>query len=454
MSVINTNTRPIALRLIALGVPIIVGQIGTILQSFADTIMVGQYGVLELSASGFVGNVFNLVIFFMLGVSYSTTPIVGSLFGRGDKRGMYRVLSESLILGLLMSLVVVALLVLMYCNLGLFRQPEELLPLIRPYFICQLLSIPFMAVFNSLKQYSDAIGQTRRPMWVMITANAVNILLNALLIFGLFGCPRLGLLGAGIATLTARIFMAAVMSVAIAYSLKKEQKRDTALSGISPTTVVPTRTGIHHLLIVGLPIAFQLCLEASSFNLCAIFMGWIGTAPLAAHQVMCSISTVSFQLLYGIGAAAAIMVSQYRGQNDNVMIRRTVGTAYSMGLCLTLTMVVTLLFTSDRIISIFTSDTEVYQVLQTIFPLFLIYQFGDCTQIIFANVLRGLEQVKRMTLYAFIAYIMVSLPVSYTMAFIVGMDSRGVWCGMPVGLTVAGLLFWQEYRKVMRNRTI
>ena len=101
-------------RLVILAIPLIVGQLGAILQSFADTIMVGQYGTLELSASGFVNQVFNLVIYFLLGISYGATPVIGSMYGRGDKGGVWQTLLNSIRLGLTVSLAVVALLVLFY----------------------------------------------------------------------------------------------------------------------------------------------------------------------------------------------------------------------------------------------------------------------------------------------------------------------------------------------------
>ena len=189
-----------------LGVPIIVGQLGIIAQQFADTIMVGQYGTQELAAAGFVNNVFNLVVYFILGISYASTPVIGAYFGSNDHRSVVRSLGESLVVNLGVSLFVVAALVALLCNIEILRQPEEILPIAIPYYITLLVSVPIMALFNALKQFSDSIGQTKMPMWIMIASNVLNIFLNWLLIFGVMGCPRLGLLGAGLATLAARLF--------------------------------------------------------------------------------------------------------------------------------------------------------------------------------------------------------------------------------------------------------
>ena len=194
----NLQTRVSAI--FHLAYPIVIAQLGSILQGWADTIMVGQYGTPELSAAGFVNNVFNLCIYFLLGISYATTPIVGAFFSKGKYNKVLQTLRESNLVNLLASLVVVSLLYLLYLNLDALGQPVELMPLIRPYFIVLLLSLPFLSLFNSMKQFFDALGDTKTPMWVMIGGNVLNLILNYLLIFTF----DFGLLGAGIATLASR----------------------------------------------------------------------------------------------------------------------------------------------------------------------------------------------------------------------------------------------------------
>lgn len=431
-----------------LGGPLIVRQLGLVFQSFADTMMVGRYGTMELSASGFVGNIFNLVIFFLLGISYSTTPIVGALFSRGNYRGTARVLRESLLVNVTAGVVVSLLLTLLYLNIDKLGQPVELLPLIRPYFLTQLASILFLVVFNSMKQFSDALGKTRIPMYIMLVSNVLNVALNYVMIFGVAGCPEMGLLGAGIATLIARAFMPIAMGMVLMGRSYRQYVKSDEIQG----TIGVTKLGMVHLAVVGLPIAIQLFLEASSFNIAALFMGWLGAIPLAAHQVMCTVSTLCFQILYGIGGAASIMVSQYRGKNDWMMLHRTVKTAYMMALCCAVLMTTVISVFFGPLVSMFTTSEEVVATLFTMLPCFMVYQLGDCTQILFANVLRGIEAVKRMMLYAFIAYILVSLPLSYFFAFVLKWGGAGVWWGMPFGLTTAGVLFWREYRKASSKK--
>lgn len=428
-----------------LGFPIVVAQLGTIVTSFADTIMVGQYGTDELSAAGFTNNIFGLVIYFLLGFSYSTTPVVGAYFGRGRYADAARSLKESAVANMSVCAVVVALMSVLYFNLHHLGQPEDLLPLIRPYFIVVLASMPFVSAFNSLKQFCDGVGDTKMPMWVMIGGNVVNIIGNYLLIFGKMGCPELGLVGAGLSTLIARVMMVVAIIVLILTSRRYAMYRGGLRMRV-------TADGVKHLTRKGMPIGLQMCMEASSFSLCAVMMGWLGSAPLAAHQVMCTIGSLCFMVYYGIGAAVAIRISHFRGQGNWGEVRLVA----NVGLLMTLStgvLLSTMIFLLRYDISyMFTTSEEVVAVVVSLIVPMMFYQLGDCIQTVFANALRAIEDVKMMMFYAFIAYVVVSLPLSYVFGFILGWGAVGVWWAFPFGLTTAGVLFWTRFNKTTRQK--
>ena len=439
----NVSTHIKAILL--LGLPIIVGQLGVIIQGMADTIMVGQYGTPELSASAMVNNIYNFIIFFLLGISYATTPITGGAFGKGDHNEVSRSLKESLSVNLLFSGIIMILLTWLYFNLDILGQPQHLMPLVRPYYLILMLSLPFLAGFNALKQFTEAVGYTTLPMRVMIVSNILNIVLNALLIYGLAGMPEWGLFGAGLATFIARVFLFVAMLFAVFHG--KRFKLWTRKSQHSSTT----RKGCTHMAMVGFPIAIQLCLESASFNIAGMFMGWIGEIQLAAHQVMCSISTLIFMIQYGIGAAAAIRISQFRGRGEWSDVKRTVHSAWALAILFAIVSVGAIALFCQPITAIFTSDTRVQNMCFMLLPAFVLYQLGDCTQIIFSNSLRAIEAVGRMLLYAIISYLVVSIPMSFLLGITLGYGAQGVWYGIPFGLTTAALLFIYEFKRKTKN---
>ncbi len=481
MRPISSHIKAISL----LGLPIVVGQLGVIVQGMADTIMVGQYGTPELSASALVNNIYNFIIFFLLGISYATTPITGAAFGRGDDESVSRSLKDSLIVNLSFSAILVFLLTVLYFNLDILGQPEKLMPLVRPYYLIIMLSLPFLAGFNALKQFVEAVGETNIPMHVMLVSNAINIALNAILIYGMMGLPEWGLFGAGLATFIARVFLFVTMLVVVfrgkrfkvwTEKLKGENAKGktdslTAHRSNRPPETGATRSeategvdnpltshrsslsGSFRMARIGLPIAVQLCLESASFNIAGMFMGWIGDIPLAAHQVICTISTLVFMIQYGIGAAAAIRVSQFRGRGEWTEVRHATYSAWGLSATFSLLMVGGICLFREPITSIFTSDLRVQTLCYSLLPAFVLYQFGDCTQIIFSNSLRALEAVGRMLLYAIIAYLLVSIPMSYLLGIHLGFGAEGVWYGIPFGLTTAGLLFIYEFRRKTKHLT-
>ena len=425
--------------LFTLALPIVIAQLGSILQGWADTIMVGQYGTPELSAAGFVNNAFNLIIYFLLGISYATTPVVGTYFSKGEYDSVIQAKRSSMLVNFLASLFVICLLLLLYFNIEKLGQPEELIPLIKPYFIVLLCSLPFLAVFNALKQTFDATGDTKTPMWVMLGGNVLNIILNYLLIFLL----DLGLLGAGAATLISRI---AMMLALLLYKKEKSQ-----LSG-------------HHgdwsfadagrLVRLGVPISLQMCLEAGSFNVTALFMGWIGATALAAHQVMGTVSTFGFMVYYGIGAAAAIRIAYFRGQDEWDEVRATARTALFMSFSSAIVIVALLFIFKNSLACAFTTSEDVAALFISLLPAFACYQVGDCMQTIYANSLRAVEDVKFLMIFAIIAYVIVSVPLAYIFAFIYNGGAVGVWWSFPFGLTTAGVLYWLRFRIFVPKQSI
>ncbi len=428
-----------------LGIPIIVGQLGSIIQGLADTIMVGRFNAESLASAGFVNNIMILVLVFALGYSYAITPVIGPMHARGEFHEAGKALHAGVYANGALGLLLFLLMGILYFFLGHMGQPEELLPIIRPYYIVVLISIPFQSVFNAFKQFFDGIGNTRTPMWIMISANLLNILGNWLLIYGIGPFPRLGLLGAGLSTTLSRIFMLAMIYGIFLYgnTYKKYHSGFRSSEGISVL-----RQRLHRL---GTPIGLQMGMETASFSLTAVMQGWIGAAPLAAHQIMTNVGSTCFMIYYGIGAAVAIRVSHFHGVGDTANVRRSALTGYLMILLTGLTLSGLIGTHITDICNLFTDDAEIRRITVSLIIPFVLYQFGDGLQTNFGNALRGIADVKPLMRYAFLCYIAVSLPLSYLLGFTLHGESAGIWMAFPVALTLAGALFCLRFFKQTRQ---
>lgn len=447
----------IAKAIFLLGVPLIVGELGSIAQQFADTMMVGHYGTKELAAAGFVNSIFYYVIFLTLGMSFVSTPLIGKASGRKDYKGVLKIFRESIIVNLLVGLFFVTLLLFVYFNLEelffnqnseFFHQPFEILKISKGYMLMLIASIPFLTLFYACKQYLDGIGKTSISMWILLFSNMLNIGLNWLLIFGFGNIQPMGLLGAGVSTLISRVVQLALIGWVV-YKTKTNFHHTNPLN----QEARPTYEGVKNQFKLGLPISLQLGLEIGIFNICGIFMGWFGALPLAAHQAMYTISTLFFQILYGIGAAGTILISHFYGIKAWRNIRQAAKTTFIIGLASValISLIVCLFF--EPIAFLFTDDGSVVEYMKLILPCLMLYQFGDSVQIVYANALRGLEDTKPLAYGAIFSYIMVCVPLCYWFAFGQGWSWNpvaGVWGGIPVGLTIAGIIFYIRFRVRLR----
>lgn len=436
------------IALLHLGVPIVIGQIGVIIVGFADTLMIGHYNMKGLAAASFVNSVFNLAIIFGTGFSYGLTPIVGSLFGNKELPASGRILKNSILANTLVAIFLTLAMTILFLNVEKLGQPEELIPLIKPYFIVLLISIIFIMLFNAFKQFADGITDTRISMWILLGGNVIHIFSNYILIHGKLGMPELGLLGAGISTLFVRMAMLITFVIIFFFSKRYTVYRE----GFSKSSI--NKTDFKKINKIGWPVALQMGMETASFSLSAVMVGWLGAVALAAHQIMVTVSTVSFMMFYGMGAAIAVRVSNFRGRNDIPNIRNS---AFAGAHIIILMAIITsslIFLLRNHISSWFSDDVDVAKVVITlVFPM-LIYQFSDGMQIAFANALRGIADVKVMMAIAFFSYFIVALPIGYICGFVLNWGVPGVWMTFPTGLSCAAILMFWRFQKKTRIRTI
>ena len=445
MTGFSRNTRHYG-QLISLGLPIIIGQLGIILVSFADTIMVGHYRTADLAAASFVNNVFNLVIIFSTGFSYGLTPVVGELYGKSRHSEIGKVLKNSLATNFLISLILIAVMTVLYFNVDKLGQPEELLPLIRPYYLVLLVSLVPILLFNAFKQFADGITDTVTPMWILLSGNVLNIFGNWCLIFGKCGCPEMGLLGAGISTLVSRIFTLLLFAGIFMFSSRYAGYR----KGFSEGRL--DRSDFRTLNRLGWPVGLQMGMETGSFSIATVMVGWLGTISLAAHQVMLTVGQLGFMLYYGMAAAIAVRTSYFLGQKDYANVRNSAGAGFRLIMIMAAMVSAVIFLARKHIGGLFSESREVgLTVAQLVIP-FIIYQFGDGLQCAYSNALRGISEVKPVVLIAFLAYFVISLPAGYVFGFVLGWGLPGIWMSFPLGLTSAGIMFYLRFRHTMAQK--
>lgn len=421
--------------------PVVLSQLGGSITQLADNIMVGHLGTVELAAVSFANTIFIIGMLFSIGITMASTPLIGQAYVQGEHTKLTSYLQNSLLQVILTAIVISALLFALYPFMDDMGQEADVVKLAKPYYILLVISLfPFL-IFCFFKQFLEGLGSTKHAMIITIICNIVNIVLNYFLIFGTYGFPKWGIIGAGVATLLSRVLMPIMFLIII------RKKTDWWMFFNRFGKKVFSFKVLRELHSLGLPIAGQMVLEISAFAFSAIMVGWLGAVPLASHQIAQNISNMAFMVVLGISTATTIRVSHQLGLRDFKALR--MAASASIHLCLATNFILGLLILSFRYIipMAFTEDAAVIELAAQLLLFVGLFQLFDGMQSVGIGILRGLTDVKRPVIYAFISYICINLPIGYIFAFVFKMGAAGIWLGFVFGLGVAAILFHIRYRK-------
>lgn len=432
-------------EILRIGLPIMLGQACVIILAFADNIMIGWHSVDELAASSFVNNVMNLFILTELGFATGMTPMIGADNGTGNIKGIGITVKNGLVTNGIIGGISIILLTIIYFCLDHFGQAPELMPYIKPYFAIIGISTLFALGFNVLKQFTDGICRPMISMTLLMIGNLLNIFGNWVLIYGKLGFPEMGLTGAGISTLVSR---ALILLVFVVFIFKSKKMNESARAF---KEALLSRGEMKTVFKMGYPVGIQMALESSTFTFAAVMAGWLGVIQLAAHQVVITISQLFFLMMQGLSFAVSILVSNAFGRKDLGSVREYARKGYFMTLGISATLSALLYCFRYQAAGIFTDSPEVSAMAVSLFFLLFAYQFGDGLQLCFANVLRGIQDVRPIMYAAFVSYYLIAIPSAYVLGFKTSLGIHGIWLGFPIGLTLAGIFFYARYRSDLKR---
>ena len=428
-------------QLLNLAMPLVLTQAGQISVLLIDNAMVGHVGTSDLAAASFANSIHTVIMLFGLGVFLGVTPLVShARGGRNDSQVASIIKNGFALSGLLLLGITLASLVLVLF-MPYMGQTDKVVHLAIPYYYTLVAStIPFL-IFVLLKQIGEGLGNTVMAMAATIAAIIVNVALNYILIFGKLGFPRLGLLGAGCATLTARITMPLLL-----YAGFLTIRPIRHYFELLPKTKV-SLPEIKKIFAVGLPIATQLVLEVSAFSFSAIMMGWLGDVPLASHQVAMGLATFTFMIANGVAMATTIRVSFQLGTGNFKDMERVSYSAVHLALGFMGICGLGFIALRHQLPHIFSVDPRVITLTASLLIIAGLFQALDGLQIVCLGILRGFADVKVPMFISAFSYIGIGLPVSYLCAFTFHMGPEGIWYGFFAGLIAAGTQLSLRIRK-------
>ena len=432
-------------RNLKVAIPVIIAQAGQVTVMMADNIMVGWVNAMELAAISFSGAVYSIGMVFGMGFAIGVTPLIGISYGGNDFRKAASFFQNSLLLNLICAVLCMILMLLIGNFFNHLGQEEAVTTIARPIYRMLVLSFFPQMIFFSGRQFAEGIGNTRISMYITISCNILNIILNYLLIFGKFGCPALGAYGASIATFASRLAMA--VGFMLVFCFHTSFRRYFLF--FSKMGFLWSR--IKELIRISMPVALQIGMEMFAFSLCTIMTGWVDSNSLAANQITLSMAILTFMVVLGISSATTIRVSHQLGAGNFIGARKA-GFA-SMHLALSFMMLTGICFIVFRnhLPLLFNDDTKVVAIAARLLIAAGIFQIFDGLQAVSMSALRGLADTAKPMFIAFVSYIIVCLSAGYTLAFIVGLGAFGVWMGYVVGLGMAAIWLALRFNKKSGN---
>lgn len=433
-------------KTVLLALPIVVGQLGQMLMSVVDNIMVGKVGAAALAAASIANAMFTLVMVVGFGLTMAVTPLTAMAFGAGRDKECGVVLRQGIIVNLFSGILLCCITLLFSECIQFMNQPDEIVGPASIYMKVLGFSMLPLMLFQSYRQFAEGVSYLKPAMIIMVLANVVNIFANWIFIYGNLGVAPLGLTGAGIATFSSRTFMAVTLMVVITSSTKMK-RFDPTLKYRKIDFPMMKR-----LLAIGIPAGFQYFFEVSAFAASSIMVGWMGTVPLAAHQIALNLASVSFMVAMGISSAATIRVSNAVGQKD-VHGTRTAGFSAAL-LCAGFMASAGLVFILFRsfLPTLYISDKDVINISAALLVIVAFFQISDGTQAVGLGILRGMTDMKIPTLITLAAYWLMGLPSGYFLAFKLNMGIYGIWYGLLISLTASGVLMMIRFNTKTRKK--
>ena len=414
-----------------------------------DTVFLGKIGPAEQAACILSNNLYILLLVFGIGVSYATTPLVTSANQNMDLLKKASLFKNSIFLNVSVSIICFIVLFLSSGLLKYMHQPDDVIKLAVPFFNVLIFSMIPISLFFTCKQYCEGLSNTRMALFISIIGNVINIVLNYLLIYGKFGFPELGYIGSAWASFISRVFM----GFSFLYLIFKSPVTKEISAVYNRVKI--NKKELFHLAKIGLNAGLQLTFEVAAFVIAGLMAGTFGKEQIDAHGIALSIAAFTYMFASGISSASSIRVGIYKAQDNWLEIKQAAFSSIKLVMLIMGGFAILFLMINNFLPKVFSSDLQIVNLASKLLIIAALFQLFDGIQVTIVGILRGLEDFKIPTLISLVGYWIIALPLAYWLAFILKLETVGVWIGLLVSLIFAAIiLFWRLNYLINKNLKI
>jgi len=435
----------------SLGVPLVIAQLCLMAMALTDAIMVGRgVGTEALAAMALGLSFVNVPFIALYGFSSAPRILTARAFGSGKTAELPVILRHGIFLSAASAVVVGAGTLWFFNHLewvNYLGQPPELIPIARPYLYFYTAAFLFMLCGGNLRAYCESQNRAWLPLYVILGSIVANAVLDYAFIYGVFGLPKMGLPGAGMATLLCSFGQFVVLLTVVL----KSNLHLTFRELVRPA-ILRDFTARH--LRLGIPTALQIGVEIGAMSIVAMFAGMVSASTLAAHHVTMQVASFSFMVPMGMSFAVSIRVSQAAGANDRARVISIARSGLTFAACWMGGMTILLVGLHSVIPWAFTRDPEVAAMAASFLVVAGLFQVFDGVQCTSIGALRGLKDVNAPTLIVTLIYWVFEIPVSWLLCFKAGLGGLGVWIALFLGLILSATFLTSRLRRVAASKVL
>lgn len=434
--------------------PLILGMLGHAFVGFVDNVMVGHVGITELAAVALGNSAVFIAMSFGIGFSTALTPLIAKADGENNGDELKATLKHGIILNTVLSVVLFFILLLAKPLMYMTGQPQNVVELAVPYTNLVAFSLIPLGLFLSLKQFSDGLSLTKQAMYVTLIGNVINVIFNYLLIYGTFGFPKLGVVGAAIGTLLSRF----AMPVLLWWMLTKTKQTRQYVMNFDWKTF--DKSIFKRITNIGIPSGLQTVFEVGIFTAAIWMSGVLGEKHLSANQIALNLATMTFMVANGLGVTAMIRVGNLLGAKNFINLRRVAFSVFLLVLFTQTFFAILLAVFRYWLPALYLDMNNTEKLLEnnfviseaaTLLLIAAIFQISDGLQVSALGALRGIQDVKIPMFITFIAYWIISFPVSYLLGLHTNLGTMGIWIGLLFGLTVAAVWLLLRFNAISKK---
>ncbi|WP_238784190.1 MATE family efflux transporter [Blattabacterium cuenoti] len=406
--------------------------------------MVGFLGKKALASVSLANAVFFIMIIFGLGVSTAISSLIASIDAKQEYKKGAIIFHHGLILNFFLSVFMYGLIHIFYYIFPYLGQPKEILNETISFLkIISISFIPWM-IFEVFRKFSEGLSLVFPSLIVTWISAFINIILNYIFLNGIYGFPKLGIIGVAYATLISRI----IMLIGIFILLYKHKKVQNYYKQLRYFFLY--KKYIKKILKIGIPSGLHMLFEISAFAISSFISGKCGIKVLAAHQIVINLVSSTFLLSTGFSVAATIRIGNQLALKNYLELRRIGKSIFFMGIIFMLICSFFFFFFRSYIPYLYIkNDYEVIQIAEKMIVIASIFQLSDGLQGIILGALRGLQDVRIPMCISFFSYWIIALPTAWFLS--INMGGIGVWIGLGLGLTISAMLLFIRYETIIKK---